>query len=106
LAGALFESAVLAEIRKLAGTMAVPPNLHHWRSQSGGEVDLLLERDGVFHPVEVKLASRPSRQDARGIEALRQAYPRLKIAPGLVIAPVERMEQLSQNVYALPWDSR
>ena len=33
----------------------------------GAEVDLLPERDGVFHPIDIKLASRPSRQDVRGI---------------------------------------
>ncbi len=106
LAGALFESAVAAEVRKLAGTLATPPNLYHWRSHSGGEVDLLLERDGMFYPIEIKLTSRPSRQDTRGINALRQTYPRSKIAPGLVIAPVERMARLSDADYSLPWDSQ
>lgn len=104
MAGALFESAVVGEIRKLAATLATPPNLYHWRSHGGSEVDLLLERDGTFFPIEVKLTSRPSRQDARGIEAFRATYPRLKIAPGLVVAPVERLERLSEAAYALPWD--
>ena len=104
LVGALFESAVVGEIRKLAGTLATPPNSYHWRSHGGAEVDLLLERDGVFYPIEVKLSSRPSRQDARGIKAFRATYPRLKVAPELVIAPVERMEQVGDAEYALPWD--
>jgi hypothetical protein len=104
LVGAMFESAVVGEIRKLSGTLATPPNMYHWRSHSGAEVDLLLERDGMFYPVEVKLTSRPSRQDTRGIEAFRTAYPRLSVAPGLVIAAVEQMEQLSDTEYSLPWD--
>ncbi|MFB3893403.1 MAG: ATP-binding protein [Phycisphaerae bacterium] len=106
MAGALFESAVAAEIRKLAGTLATPPNLYHWRSYAGAEVDILLERDGVFHPIEVKLASRPSRHDAAGIEAFRQTYPRVKTAPGLVIAPVEGPGKISDSDYAIPWDSQ
>ena len=104
LAGALFESAVGGEIRKLAGTLATPPALYHWRSYNGAEVDLLLERDGTFYPIEVKLSSKPTGQDARGIDAFRQTYPRLKTAPGLVIAPVERMARLSESDYCLPWD--
>jgi predicted AAA+ superfamily ATPase len=104
LVGALFESAVAGEIRKLAGTLPTPPNVYHWRSHSGAEVDLLLERDGMFYPIEVKLASRPSRQDTRGIEAFRTTYPKLKTAPGLVISPVERMERLADVEYAMPWD--
>jgi hypothetical protein len=78
--------------------------MYHWRSHSGAEVDLLLERDGVFYPIEVKLTSRPSRQDTGGIEAFRTMYPRLSVAPGLVIAPVERMDRLSGTEHALPWD--
>ena len=103
--GALFETAVAGEIRKLSATLPTPPNIYHWRSHSGAEVDLLLERDGIFYPMEVKLSSRPSRQDTRGIASFRANYPQLKIAPGLVIAPVERVEQLSENDYCVPWDS-
>lgn len=106
LAGALFESAVAGEIRKLAGTLATPPNLYHWRTYAGGEVDLVLERDGVFYPIEIKLTSHPSRKDTRGIEAFRSTYPKLNIATGLVIAPVEHIERLSERVYTLPWDCR
>jgi len=106
LAGPLFESAVVAEIRKLSGTLATGPNLYHWRRHSGSEVDLLLERDGVFYPIEVKLASRPTPADARHLAAFRSANPDLKVAPGLVIAPVEKMQRLSDTDYALPWDSR
>ncbi len=106
LAGALFESAVVAEIRKLAGTLATPPVVYHWRSQGGAEVDLLLERDGTFFPIEIKLTSHPSSRDTRGIEAFRATYPHLKIAPGLVIAPTARLEPLSRHVCALPWDCR
>jgi predicted AAA+ superfamily ATPase len=104
LTGALFETAVVSEIRKLAGTLATPPNLYHWRSNGGGEVDLLLERDGTFYPIEVKFASQPSRRDTRGIEAFRQTYPKLKIAQGLVVAPTEQTARLSETEYCIPWD--
>jgi uncharacterized protein len=104
LVGALFESAVVAEIRKLSGALATPPNLYHWRSYSGAEIDLLLERDGIFYPIEIKLSTKPSRRDAHGFEAFRAAYPGLKTAPGLVIAPVDRIEQITELDYAIPWD--
>ncbi len=106
LAGALFESAVVAEVRKLAGTLSTPPNFHHWRCQGGREVDLLLERDGTFFPIEAKLSSHPSRNDARGIAAFRDSYPKLRVAPGLVIAPTEQFLPLTDNDYAMPWDTQ
>ena len=106
MAGALFETAVVAEIRKLSGTLATPPSLHHWRSHGGAEVDLLLERDGRFYPIEVKLGSRPSKGDLRGIKALRSTYQKLNIAPGLVICPTERFMRLDDTECAFPWDTR
>jgi predicted AAA+ superfamily ATPase len=106
LVGSLFETFVVAEIRKLAATLATPPGLYHWRTHSGGEVDLLLERDGRIHPIEIKLTTRPSKSDTRGLAAFREAYPKLKIAPGLVICAAERGQRLNETEYAMPWDSR
>ena len=104
--GALFETAVIGEIRKLAATLSTPPSLYHWRSHGAGEIDLLLERDATFYPIEVKLGSNPSKGDLRGIKAFRNTYRRLNIAPGLVICPTERCMLLGDNEYALPWDVR
>lgn len=106
LVGALFETLVVGEIRKLSATLATPPQMHHWRSHGGGEVDLLLERDGRFHPIEIKLATKPTQGDTRGFASLRATYPNLKIAPGLVLCAAERPLRLNATDYALPWDCR
>jgi predicted AAA+ superfamily ATPase len=103
--GALFESAVCAELRKQMAVMTAAPRLHHWRSYGGAEVDLLLERDGMFYPIEVKLHSRPHRKDTKGLAAFREAHPHLRIAPGLVIAPTDSLLPLSESDWALPWDA-
>ncbi len=106
LTGALFETAVVAEIRKLSAATGTPPSIYHWRSHGGAEVDLLLERDGRFFPIEIKLGTRPGRAEARGITALRETYPHLDIAPGLILCPCERVERVSEADYAFPWDCR
>ena len=103
--GALFETAVYAEIRKAVSLMSPRPVVHHWRTGAGAEVDLLLERDGTFFPIEVKAASRPSRGDTTGITAFRKTYPKLRVARGLVVAPCEAMAPLSENDWAMPWDA-
>lgn len=102
--GALFETFVAAELRKHMAVLPGAANLYHWRAHSGSEVDFILERDGIFHPIEAKLGSRPSRKDAAGIRAFRECHPQHKIAPGLVIAPVERFEWLTERDGAVPWD--
>lgn len=102
--GSLFETSVIAEIRKLMEPLSRKAALYHWRIHSGSEVDLILERDGTLYPLEIKLTSRPSRKDTRGIRALRKNYPAQNIAPGLVIAPTEGLEQLGENEYTIPWN--
>ncbi len=102
--GALFETAAVGDLRKQCGALSPRPNLYHWRSHGGAEVDLILEWGGRLYPVEIKAKSHPGRRDASGIAAFRKTYPRLPIAPGLVIAPVERPYPLTEQDYAVPWD--
>lgn len=105
LTGSLFETSVVAEIRKMLSPLARKAVLYHWRAHSGSEVDLILARDNILFPIEIKMKSRPSRKDTRGIKSFREHYPNTNIAPGLVISPCEQIEQISENDYSLPWDS-
>ncbi|MBU4304945.1 MAG: ATP-binding protein [Candidatus Omnitrophica bacterium] len=102
--GRIFETAVVSEIRKQCALLSMPPRMYHWRSHSGAEVDILLERDGIFFPLEIKAKSNPVKADTQGITAFRKTYPRLNIAKGLIIAPAEKVIQLSGNDYSLPWN--
>lgn len=105
LMGHLFETAVAAELRKQCALFSPRPNLYHWRSHGGAEVDFLLEYNGVYHPMEVKAKSNPDRRDTMSITAFRKKYPDLPVGKGLVLAPAERMIQLSEQDYCLPWDT-
>lgn len=109
-AGALFESAVMAEIRKMMVLEPVQPAFYHWRTHAGAEIDILLERDGCFFPIEVKLTTNPSRKDTSGFRAFRETYPTLKTAPGLVITPGHAgtghaLMKISEHDYAISWQA-
>lgn len=103
--GALFETAVVNEIRKQAQLLPFTPKLYHWRSHAGAEVDIILERDGVFFPMEVKLKTHPTGGDTSGLTAFRKSYPSLQIGKGAVIAPVDKSYALTPNDIAIPWDA-
>jgi predicted AAA+ superfamily ATPase len=102
--GHLFETFVASELRKQMALMSPAPRLHHWRTAGGAEVDLILERDGRFFPIEIKGKSKVTSADARGIKAFRETYPALNVAPGLVISLCERVERVSADDVSLPWD--
>jgi predicted AAA+ superfamily ATPase len=102
--GALFENAVVSELRKQANLISTPPKFYHWRLHSGAEVDLILERDGKFYPIEIKAKSKVSSVDARNINAFRKLYPHLNVQKGLIIAPTENKYAVTADDWVVPWD--
>lgn len=104
--GAVFETAIAAELRKQIALMKSPPQLYHWRSHGGAEVDIILERDNRYFPIEVKSKSHPNKRDLSGIQAFRSTFPNLRVGPGLVIAPTQEVAALSAQDYVIPWDLR
>ena len=56
--------------------------------------------------MEIKATSTPWRADTTGITAFRKSYPGLRIEKGLVLAPTDRLFPLSENDWAMPWDTR
>jgi uncharacterized protein len=104
LAGALFETAMVSEIRKRAAILASSIEAWHWRAAGGAEVDLILEKDGIVFPFETKLTASPSRRDCAGLAAFRRAHPDLKIAKGAILCAAERAHWITEDVAALPWN--
>jgi predicted AAA+ superfamily ATPase len=104
LIGSLFENIIVAEIKKQCSIMSSPPHMYHWREHQGAEVDLLLERDGKFFPIEIKSSTKPSKSDIKGIKAFREKHAHLNVQKGLVIAPVDDVYGLSNNDIVIPFD--
>ncbi len=102
--GAIFETFVINDILRQLPILQGTPAVYHWRSHAGAEVDLLLELDNVYYPIEIKCKTRPSRIDLSGIKAFQATYPQLNIAPALVVCAVEQIQPLGANSFAIPYD--
>ncbi|MCK6530920.1 ATP-binding protein [Myxococcota bacterium] len=102
--GALFETAVVHDVRRMASSLTARPAIHHWRTHAGAEVDLVLERDGELWPVEVKCSASPGRRHEAGLRAFRESYPHRKVRRGLLIAAVPEVRALSRETTVVPWD--
>lgn len=102
--GQLFESYVVNEILRGIHGMDARPHLWHWRTSAGAEVDLLLERDGRFYPIEIKLASRPSRKDLRGLASFVETYPRLPLGPRIIVHGGVDLFLVDEQTAAVPVD--
>lgn len=103
--GALFETAAVNEIKKQASLIMPSPILHHWRMHSGSEVDLILEWNGSFYPIEIKAKSHPQKTDGRGIQSFREYYSSLRVKKGLIVAPSENFFALTDALWVMPWDA-
>lgn len=100
--GSIFETHIVLEIKRMFSVLSAPVNLYHWRAHSGAEVDLVIERDGLLWPVEIKSKANINSSDIRGLNAFRAAYPK-QCASAIVVASVKEPFLFSKDVIVLPY---
>jgi hypothetical protein len=72
--GAILETAVVTEIFKSYWHQGLEPQVYFWRTATGTEVDVVVQREDQLIPIEVKLSATPNPGMARGIEAFRKDF--------------------------------
>ncbi|TXT39149.1 MAG: hypothetical protein FD135_2399 [Comamonadaceae bacterium] len=70
--GASWETFVLEDLLRREAVAYPHSVAHFWRTASGAEADLLLERGGGLHVLEIKTARASSPYLARGLRAIMQ----------------------------------
>jgi predicted AAA+ superfamily ATPase len=68
--GASWETFVLEDLLRREAVAYPHGVAHFWRTAGGAEVDLLLERGGALHALEIKTARATSPYLARGLRAI------------------------------------
>ena len=68
--GAILENYAVAEIRKSYFNAGAEPALYYYRDNDAKEIDIVLEADGVLHPMEIKKTANPAPQLARPFKLL------------------------------------
>ena len=102
--GALLETFVGMELRKLSTWSAVSPQLFHFRDRSGIEVDFVLEHpDGRIVGLEVKATSTPRHEDFRGLRFLADRLGD-RFVYGVVLNAAPEATPFGKNLAALPID--
>ena len=59
MSGAIFETYVVNEIYKNMINRGGKPNLYFYRNNSKEEIDLIIEKNGIMHPIEIKKSANP-----------------------------------------------
>jgi predicted AAA+ superfamily ATPase len=102
LLGQLLETFVAMELRKHAGWGEMRPQLFHFRTQNGQEVDIVLEETGGrLVGVEVKAAATVSSSDFKGLRALSEAV-KTRFVRGVVLYSGKEVVPFGANLFAVP----
>ena len=102
MAGAFFESFVVAEIIKSyynKGILELP--LYFYRDRDINEIDLLIEDNGVLYPLEMKKHADPQKKDMDAFSLLDK-IPNIQRGSGGVICLYDNLVTLKGNDRAIP----
>ena len=100
--GELFEQFVGLELVRFCRVHAPRARVRFWRDPDGPEVDWILEYEGAYVPIEVKLADRPRERDARHLRVFMEEYGSKQ---GLILCTAPRPILIAPGVRAVPWPS-
>ena len=97
--GAMFETWVISEILKTWQHNGLYPSFYYYRNKDQKEIDLLIVKDGVVYPIEIKKTASPHKQDIHYASLTRLG---VKLGPGIIVCLVEEPIPLSNDIYAIP----
>ena len=105
LLGRVLENFVVCELRKHATWGKTKPQLFHFRTQTGLEVDIILEdAAGQLVGVEVKASATVTSRDFKGLRALQEMTGKL-FTRGVILYNGTETVGFGSNLFALPLTS-
>ncbi len=100
MSGAFLETWIVAELLKSYWHVGLQPPFYYYRDKDQREIDLLLVRDGIVYPLEIRKTASPSRDDVRHFAALARLG--LPTGPGGVICLAEQSLPLTAAAQSIP----
>ncbi len=103
--GPLLENFVVMELRKQASWSKTQPELFHFRTQTGREVDIVLEdRSGRIVGIEVKASATLGTDDLKGLKVLAELAGK-RFHRGVVLYAGQDAIPFGSRVHAMPVSS-
>lgn len=98
MSGAFFESYVFSEIYKSWIFAGKEPPIYYYRDKDRKEIDLLIERDGELHPVEIKKSASPSKGDLKHFRLLKD----VRVGNGALICMTKEALPMDEKNWSIP----
>lgn len=106
MAGGLFETFVISEILKSYTNAGKDYrfSIHYYRGKDKAkesEIDLIIEENGILHPIEIKMSANPKLEMTNAFDVLDKV-PGKKRGLGAIICMYEKMYYLKENIAVVP----
>jgi predicted AAA+ superfamily ATPase len=98
--GALLENYVVSEIMKSYHNSARDPFIYYYRDRDAKEIDVLMERDGMLYPIEIKKTATPDNRLIRVFSVIDK--PPLQRGTGAVICMSEKVGAFNNDNLIVP----
>jgi len=99
---AFFETFIIAEILKSyynSGANTLP--LYYYRDKEGREIDLLIEKNAVLYPIEIKKSASPRKEFLKHFKVLDNIYGMEK-GTGGIICLYDNLVKLDEKNWVIP----
>lgn len=98
--GHYFENYVVGELLRNTAYGESNVNMTYYRDTNQKEIDVVIEENGVLHPIEIKKATNPERKIVKAFDVLNVSSNEL--GKGLVICMTDRTFPIDENNYMVP----
>lgn len=102
LAGQILENFIVNELLKQVSWSSIDPEVYHFRTLKGNEVDIILEnQQGNLVAIEIKATSRIKPKDLKGIKYLKESIKE-KFICGIILYTGNEIIPFDNNIHAVP----
>lgn len=98
--GAILENYIVAEIKKSYMNSGKELYMYYFRDKQQHEIDIILESNGLLHPIEIKKSSNPTLSMTKNFNLLKKAE--IKLGQGAIICMKEKLSALDKDTLIIP----
>jgi uncharacterized protein len=100
--GAHLENLVVQDLLVWRDSRKSPPELFHWRTHKGAEVDIVIQDGDALLPIEIKATSQPSTKDLVSLRRFLAEHADRAVG-GLLLHTGPDVFWIADRVLAAPW---
>ena len=99
-AGHYYENYVVGELLRSLSYGTAGYNINYYRDRDMREIDIVLEKDGILHPLEIKKASHPDKRAIRSFRILERSGK--EVGHGGIICMTDSPFPIDENNSYIP----